>query len=271
MQILELHESMKMSVDLAKCQKIVIKVGSSTLTGSAGANLDPRAIDQLVDVVANLKAAGKDVIIVSSGAIAAGLAPLQLKNRPLDLTLQQAAASVGQGLLMARYTESFNRFKITTSQLLITIDDINRSTHVENIRGVLQSLLKLGVVPIVNENDTVGTEEIRYGDNDGLAALLTTLVGADLLVLVTDIDGLYDADPKTTGAKQINLVSKIEALDMATIGGAGGAGVGSGGMVTKIQAAKVVTAAGIGMLLTKLPDLPAALNGSQVGTFFTHN
>lgn len=260
-----------MSVDLAKCQKIVIKVGSSTLTGNAGANLDPKAIDQLVDVVANLKAAGKDVIIVSSGAIAAGLAPLQLKNRPSDLTLQQAAASVGQGLLMARYTESFNRFKITTSQLLITIDDINRSTHVENIRGVLQSLLKLGVVPIVNENDTVGTEEIRYGDNDGLAALLTTLVGADLLVLVTDIDGLYDADPKTPGAKQINLVSNIATLDMATIGGAGGAGVGSGGMVTKIQAAKVVTAAGIGMLLTKLPDLPAALNGSQVGTFFTPN
>jgi len=260
-----------MSVDLSKCQKIVIKVGSSTLTGNAGANLDPQAIDQLVDVVAKLKADGKEVIIVSSGAIAAGLSPLGLANRPSDLTLQQAAASVGQGLLMARYTESFNRFKITTSQLLITIDDINRSSHVENIKGVLESLLKLGVVPIVNENDTVGTEEIRYGDNDGLAALVTTLIKADLLVLVTDIDGLYDADPSTPGAKQINTVSDVTTLDKATFGGAGGAGVGSGGMVTKVQAAKVVTAAGIGMLLTKLPDLSAGLNGEKVGTYFIPN
>jgi glutamate 5-kinase len=172
---------------------------------------------------------------------------------------------------MARYTESFNRFKITTSQLLITIDDINRATHVENIKGVLESLLKLGVVPIVNENDTVGTEEIRYGDNDGLAALVTTLIRADLLVLVTDIDGLYDADPSTPGAKQINTVSDVTTLDKATFGGAGGAGVGSGGMVTKVQAAKVVTAAGIGMLLTKLPDLSAGLNGEKVGTYFIPN
>ena len=260
-----------MSVDLSKCQKIVIKVGSSTLTGNAGANLDPAAIDQLVDVVAKLKADGKEVIIVSSGAIAAGLSPLGLANRPSDLTLQQAAASVGQGLLMARYTESFNRFKITTSQLLITIDDINRATHVENIKGVLESLLKLGVVPIVNENDTVGTEEIRYGDNDGLAALVTTLIRADLLVLVTDIDGLYDAEPSAPGAKQINTVSDIATLDEATFGGAGSAGVGSGGMVTKIQAAKVVTASGIGMLLTKLPDLSAGLSGEQVGTYFLPN
>jgi glutamate 5-kinase len=222
-------------------------------------------------VVADLKAKNKEVIIVSSGAIAAGLAPLALPNRPTDLTLQQAAASVGQGLLMARYTESFQRFKITTSQLLITIDDINRATHVENIKSVLESLLKLGVVPIVNENDTVGTEEIRYGDNDGLAALVTTLIGADLLVLVTDIDGLYDADPSEMGAKQITTVSDISTLDKATLGGAGGAGVGSGGMVTKVQAAKVVTSAGIGMLLTKLSDLSAGLKGQQVGTFFLPN
>ena len=172
---------------------------------------------------------------------------------------------------MARYTQSFNRFKITTSQILITLDDITKANHVENIKGVLNSLLKLGVVPIINENDTVGTEEIKFGDNDGLAALVTKLVGADLLVLITDIDGLYDANPSEPGAKPINLVSDISKIDSATIGGAGSAGVGSGGMVTKIEAAKVVTEAGIGMLLTKLTDLPAALSGVNVGTYFLPN
>jgi len=175
-----------MSVNISAAKRIVIKVGSSTLTGKAGANLDPAAIDKLVDVVAKLKSEGKEVAVVSSGAIAAGLAPLGLNSRPTDLTSQQAAASVGQGLLMARYTQSFNRFKITTSQVLITLDDITKAKHVENIKEVLLSLLKLSVVPIINENDSVGTEEIKFGDNDGLAALVTNLLKADLLVLVTD-------------------------------------------------------------------------------------
>jgi len=172
---------------------------------------------------------------------------------------------------MAKYTQSFNRFKITTSQVLITIEDINRQGHVENIKGVLNSLLKLGVVPIINENDTVGTDEIRYGDNDGLAALVTTLITADLLILITDIDGLYDANPKVVGAKQIHWVSDISKIDIKSLGGAGASGVGSGGMITKIEAAKVVTKAGIGMLLTKLSDLPAALAGNEVGTYFSPN
>ena len=262
---------MKMSININEIHRVVIKVGSSTLTGKAGANLDPKAIDDLVDVVANLKSRHKEVIVVSSGAIAAGLAPLGLTARPSDLTSQQAAASVGQGLLMAKYTQSFNRFKITTSQILITLEDITKESHVANIKGVLNSLLELGVVPVINENDTVGTEEIKYGDNDGLAALVTKLVGADLLVLITDIDGLYDANPSEPGAKPINLVSDISKINSATIGGAGSAGVGSGGMVTKIEAAKVVTESGIGMLLTKLTDLPAALSGVSVGTYFLPN
>ena len=270
-QIQEIQELMKMSVNLSNTKRIVIKVGSSTLTGQAGANLDPAAIDKLVDVVGKLKADGKEVIIVSSGAIAAGLAPLGLSARPTDLTSQQAAASVGQGLLMAKYTQSFNRFKITTSQLLITLDDINKANHVENIKGVLNSLLKQGVVPIINENDTVGTEEIKFGDNDGLAALVTKLINANLLVLITDIDGLYDANPTQQGAKAINQVVDISKIDTATLGGAGSAGVGSGGMVTKIEAAKVVTSAGIGMVLTKLSDLDDALSGVQVGTYFLPN
>jgi glutamate 5-kinase len=262
---------MKMSVNISAAKRIVIKVGSSTLTGKAGANLDPTAIDKLVDVVAKLKSEGKEVAVVSSGAIAAGLAPLGLNSRPTDLTSQQAAASVGQGLLMARYTQSFNRFKITTSQVLITLDDITKAKHVENIKEVLLSLLKLSVVPIINENDSVGTEEIKFGDNDGLAALVTNLLKADLLVLVTDIDGLYDANPATPGAKAIHQVSDISKIDAQSIGGIGSAGVGSGGMVTKIEAAKLVTAAGIGMLLTKLSDLPKALAGEEIGTYFLPN
>jgi len=262
---------MKMSININEIHRVVIKVGSSTLTGKAGANLDPKAIDDLVDVVANLKSRNKEVIVVSSGAIAAGLAPLGLTARPSDLTSQQAAASVGQGLLMAKYTQSFNRFKITTSQILITLEDITKESHFANIKGVLNSLLELGVVPVINENDTVGTEEIKYGDNDGLAARVTKLVDADLLVLITDIDGLYDADPSTPGAKQIHLVSDISKINTASLGGAGSAGVGSGGMITKIEAAKVVTTSGIGMLLTKISDLSAALDGKQVGTYFLPN
>ncbi len=160
-----------MLVDIKEYKRVVVKVGSSTLTGKAGANIDLAAINSLVDSVAKLHRDGKEVVLVSSGAIAAGLAPLGLKTRPTDLTSQQAAASVGQGLLMARYTDSFNRFKITTSQILITLDDITNTAHFENIKEVVNSLLKLKVVPVINENDTVGTEEIRYGDNDGLAAL----------------------------------------------------------------------------------------------------
>jgi glutamate 5-kinase len=172
---------------------------------------------------------------------------------------------------MAKYTQSFNRFKITTSQILITIDDINRPSHFENIKAVITTLLGLDVVPIINENDTVGTEEIKFGDNDGIAARVTTLISADLLVLITDIDGLYDSDPSLAGAKQINEVTDISSLDSSTFGGAGKSGVGSGGMVTKVEAAKLVTSAGIGMLLTKLSDLPDALAGKQVGTYFLPN
>jgi glutamate 5-kinase len=265
------QELMKMSINLEVVKRIVLKVGSSTLTGKAGANLDPKAIDELVDVVSALKKQNKEVIVVSSGAIAAGLAPLGLTSRPSDLTSQQAAASVGQGLLMAKYTQSFNRFNLTTAQILITLEDITKDTHVANIKGVLESLLKQGVVPVINENDTVGTEEIKYGDNDGLAARVTKLVAADLLVLITDIDGLYDANPSSPGAKPIHLVADISKIDSSSLGGAGNSGVGSGGMITKIEAAKVVTSAGIGMLLSKISDLEDALSGKQVGTYFLPN
>jgi glutamate 5-kinase len=260
-----------MLVDIKRYKRVVVKVGSSTLTGNAGANIDSSAIDSLVNSVAKLHQDGIEVVLVSSGAIAAGLAPLGLKTRPTDLISQQAAASVGQGLLMSRYTDSFNRFNLTTSQILITLEDITKSTHFENIREVLNTLLKLKVVPIINENDTVGTEEIRYGDNDGLAALVTKLVGADLLVLVTDIDGLYDANPASPTAKQITRVTDIAKLEPESIGGVGKSGVGSGGMVTKVEAAKVVTQVGIGMLLTTLKNLDDAIAGKEVGAYFLPN
>ena len=256
---------------ITSAKRIVIKIGSSSLTGKAGAALDTNAVNKLVDVVAACKKRGAEVVVVSSGAIAAGLAPLGLTTRPKDLATQQAAASVGQGLLIARYTEHLARHKITASQVLLTTEDIVRRSHYQNAQRTLTKLISLGVVPIINENDSVGTQEIRFGDNDRLAALVALLVNADLLVLVSDIDALYDAPPTQAGAKPIHEVMKISDIDSLTLGGAGSAGVGSGGMVTKIEAAKVVTEAGIGMLLTKLTDLPAALAGENVGTYFLPN
>jgi glutamate 5-kinase len=252
-------------------KRIVIKVGSSTLTGSAGTSLNSSAVAQLVDVVASLKAQGKEVIIVTSAAVAAGMAPLGLTERPTDLVTQQASASVGQGLLIAKYSQEFSRHKIVVSQVLVTGDDLSRETYKENAKQTLLRLLELGVVPIINENDSVGTEELRLGDNDRLSALVLELVGANLLVLVSDIDALYDAPPTQPGANRIAKVTNFAELNSIEIGGTGSSGVGSGGMVTKIQAAEIATANGANMLLTDLAHLSDALSGKDVGTLFTSN
>jgi glutamate 5-kinase len=253
---------------ISAAKRIVIKVGSSTLTGSAGSELDSAAVDALVDCVAALKRDGKEVVVVSSGAIAAGLAPLGLSARPKDLATQQAAASVGQGLLIARYTESFHRYSVTASQVLLTIEDVVRRSHYQNAQRTLFKLIQLGVVAIINENDSVGTSEIRFGDNDRLAALVSHLIGADLLVLVTDIDGLYDAPPSNGGSTRISEIKTLRDVSDIEVGGVGSSGVGSGGMVTKIEAARIATGAGISMLLTTLSDLGDALQGDDLGTFF---
>lgn len=252
---------------ITSARRVVIKIGSSSLTGRDGAGLDIDSVNRLVDAVASLKAANKEVIVVSSGAIAAGLAPLGLTDRPKDLATQQAAASVGQGLLIHHYNQSFARYSITASQVLLTIEDIVRRSHYKNAQRTLFRLLQLGVTPVINENDSVGTQEIRMGDNDRIAALVSHLVGADLLVLVTDVDALYDSHPSTPGASKIGIVTDIDALNLETIGGAGSK-VGSGGMVTKIEAARISTGAGIPMLLTNLHDVAAALGGEERGTFF---
>ena len=253
---------------VTSAKRVVIKVGSSTLTGSAGHELDESAVASLVEIVARLRHRGAEVVLVSSGAIAAGLAPLGLKARPKDLATQQAAASVGQGRLIASYNRAFDLHEIVASQVLLTIDDVVRRSHYQNAQRTLFRLIQMGVVPVINENDTVGVSEIRFGDNDRLAALVSHLIGADLLVLVTDVDGLYDAPPSHAGAKRISSVPDVTHLGDIEIGGVGSSGVGSGGMVTKVEAARIATAAGVNMLLTTLGELPAALEGADVGTLF---
>ncbi len=245
----------------------MVKVGSSSLTTAAG-GLDPGRVDALVDALARLGAEGREVVLVSSGASAAGLAPLGLKARPRDLATQQAAASVGQGLLMRAYTESFARHDRTVGQVLLPVDAVIRRTHYRHAHRPLHRLLTLHTVPIVNENDTVATEEIRFGDNDRLAALVAALLHADLLVLLSDVDALYTGDPAKPGSVRVAEVRSESDLAGIAIGRAGKAGVGTGGMVTKIEAARIATGAGIPVLLTAAPRAAAALAGADVGTLF---
>lgn len=253
---------------VTSAKRVVLKVGSSSLTGSAGSALDVSAVEKIVDLATTLRARGAEVLIVSSGAIAAGLAPLKLTSRPKDLATQQAAASVGQGLLIAKYNELFTKQSIVSSQVLLTTEDVVRRSHYNTAQQTLSKLLALGVVPIINENDSVGTAEIRFGDNDRLAALVALLVQADLLVLISDVDALYDAHPSQPGAKAIHEVTDFSEIDSVEIGGAGSAGVGSGGMVTKIEAARISTSAGTPMILTSLAQSTDAIAGKKVGTFF---
>jgi glutamate 5-kinase len=253
---------------VTKAKRVVLKVGSSSLTGAAGSALDASAVEKIVELATSLRNRGAEVLIVSSGAIAAGLAPLKLTTRPKDLPTQQAAASVGQGLLIAKYSELFAQRSLVSSQVLLTTEDVVRRSHYNTAQQTLSKLLSLGVIPVINENDSVGTAEIRFGDNDRLAALIALLVQADLLVLISDVDALYDAHPSQPGAKAIHEVADFNEIASVEIGGAGSAGVGSGGMVTKIEAARIATSAGIPMLLTSLAQSPDSLAGQEFGTLF---
>ncbi|THJ05525.1 glutamate 5-kinase, partial [Nocardioides sp.] len=200
--------------------------------------------------------------------IAAGLAPLGLAKRPRGLAAQQAAASVGQGLLVHRYTEELARHGLTAGQVLLTLDDVTRRAHHRNAHQTFTKLLELGVIPIVNENDTVATTEIRFGDNDRLAALVAHLVHADLLLLLSDVDGLYDGPPSRPGARLISEVRADRDLADVVVGSAGQAGVGTGGMVTKVDAAAIATGSGIPVVLTSAEYAGDALAGKPVGTLF---
>ncbi|MCA1217649.1 glutamate 5-kinase [Streptomyces sp. 8L] len=252
---------------MAGARRIVVKVGSSSLTTAAG-GLDADRVDALVDVLAGARDSEREIVLVSSGAIAAGLAPLGLERRPRDLARQQAAASVGQGLLIARYTASFARYGVRVGQVLMTSYDTSRRTHYRNAYRTLEQLLRMGALPVVNENDTVATDEIRFGDNDRLAALAAHLVRADLLVLLSDVDGLYDGDPSTPGTSRVGEVHGPEDLAGITIGAAGRAGVGTGGMVTKVEAARIATGAGVPVVLTSASRAADALAGRDTGTYF---
>jgi glutamate 5-kinase len=248
-------------------RRIVVKVGSSSLTTAAG-GIDEQRLDSLVDTLGGLTGEGREVVLVSSGAIAAGLAPLHLPRRPRDLATQQAAAAVGQGLLMARYTAGFARHGLTVAQVLLTVDDVTRRSHYRNAYRTLRKLLDLGALPIVNENDTVATEEIRFGDNDRLAALVAALVDAELLVLLSDVDALYTGNPADPSARMIPLVRGDSDLEGIAIGSAGRSGVGTGGMVTKVEAARIATGFGIPVVLTAAPLAGRVLAGDEVGTLF---
>src|SRR5256886_2101746 len=208
------HDNGRVRDEVTGARRIVVKVGSSALTTAAG-GLDRTRVDALVDALAALPG---ETVLVSSGAIAAGLAPLGLARRPRDLATQQAAASVGQGLLMQAYTDSFNRYGRTVGQILLTVDDVNRRAHYRNAPRTLRRLLDLKCVPVVNENDTVATEEIRFGDNDRLAALVAALIHADLLVLLSDVDALYTGNPSTAGSRRIEEVRSDADLEGVAIG-----------------------------------------------------
>jgi glutamate 5-kinase len=252
---------------VARAGRVVVKVGSSSLTTAEG-GIDPVRLAALVDALAGVRARGAEVVLVSSGAIAAGLAPLDLPRRPRDLATQQAAASVGQGLLVQRYNQEFARHGIVAGQVLLTVDDVTRRSHYRNAYRTFAKLLELGVLPVVNENDTVATSEIRFGDNDRLAALVAHLVHADLLLLLSDVDGLYDGNPARGDATLLPDVVSEADLDAVQIGKTGAAGLGTGGMYTKVEAARIATGAGIPVVLTSARLAAEALAGASVGTVF---
>lgn len=251
--------------EITGARRLVVKVGSSSLTDATGA-LDMARLEVLVEALAAARRRGQDVVLVSSGAMASGMGPLRMKHRPRDLASKQAAASVGQSLLVGRYSSLFGRHDITVGQVLLTVEDVARQDHYRNALRTFTRLLELGVVPVVNENDTVATHEIKFGDNDRLAALVAHLVGADALVLLSDVDALYSAHPSSPDARPIRVVADIEDLEIDTSGR--GADIGTGGMATKLQAARIATASGMPVVLAAASQVERALAGEQVGTLF---
>ncbi len=255
---------------VTNAQKIVVKVGTSTLTHKNG-KLNLEQIERLVRQLSDLRNQGKDVVLVSSGAIGAGMGKLNLEERPKTIPEKQAVAAIGQGILLHIYEKFFAEYGQATAQLLLTKADLEHRQRFLNARNTLLTLLQFGVIPIVNENDTVAFEEIKFGDNDTLAALVGTLIDADLVILLTDIDGFYDGDPrKNPNAKRISVV---EVIDESIEGLAGNVGskFGSGGMVTKISAASIAANAGIPMMIAHGAEdriLRRLTEGEDIGTLF---
>lgn len=255
---------------LDKSSRIVVKIGSNTLTHATG-NLDLRRMELLVRILSDFKNAGHEVVLVSSGAVAAGISRLNLGRRPESTEEKQALAAIGQAELMQVYEQFFATYGHTVGQMLMTKDIIDNDVRRTNAKNTFRELLKLGCVPIVNENDPISVEELKFGGNDTLSAYVALVCGADLLINMSDIDGLYDCDPrKNPDAK---LISRVDVIDDEIISYAGGAGTdrGTGGMITKIKAAQLVTEAGIPMLIVngKNPEVLYDISdGKHVGTYF---
>ena len=250
--------------------RIVIKIGTSTLTHGTG-HLNIRRVEGLCKVISDIKNSGHEVILVSSGAIGMGVGKLGLRSRPTDIPTKQAAAAVGQCELMYTYDKLFGEYHHAVAQLLITGDDVENEKRHSNFSNTLNRLLELGALPILNENDTVSTDEIVIGDNDTLAAIVAQSVQADLLVLLSDIDGLYTADPHSD--PNARLIPEINAIseDILALAGGSGTKLGTGGMVTKLQAAKICLSCGCSMVITngnRPENLYDILDGKSIGTTF---
>lgn len=251
--------------------RIVVKIGTSTLTHATG-HLNIRRVEELCKTLSDIKNAGHEVIMVSSGAVGMGVGKLGLQQRPRDIPTKQAAAAVGQCELMYVYDKLFSEYHHTVAQLLITGDDTQNETRHQNFTTTLNRLLELGALPIINENDTVATEELGIGDNDTLAAIVASSVSADLLILLSDIDGLYTADPHThPEAVLLHRVTKIDDR-IRELAGVSNGTQGTGGMITKLRAAEICLSRGCDMVIAngnEPANLYAILEGEEIGTRFT--
>jgi len=256
--------------EIQHAKRIIVKVGTSTLTYSTG-KLNLRRIELLVRVLSDLQNQGKQIILVTSGAIGVGVGKLGLRGKPKTVREKQAIAAVGQCELMYLYDKFFSEYSHVVAQVLLTKDVVEEETRKENTINTFNTLLELGIIPIVNENDTVAVEEIEFGDNDTLSAIVATLVSADLLIVLSDINGLYDSDPNTNSeAKLIPVVFRIDDRIRSIAGGVS-SNRGTGGMVTKISAAEIATEAGVHMIIANGADpriLYRIFEGKQVGTLF---
>lgn len=260
---------------LREKQRVVVKVGTSSLTHAETGKLNLTRLEILVRELSDLRNQGKDVVLVSSGAIGVGSAALGLGGKPAELGKSQACAAVGQARLMMIYQKLFMEYNQMSGQILMTKNTLLNDLNRYNARNTFQALLQMGVIPIVNENDTVSTYEIQFGDNDTLSAIVAALIGADLLILLSDIDGLFSDDPRTTpGAKFIDLVENLDEHFLRMGKATTGSKVGTGGMATKLSAAKIATSAGADMVIANGEDphvLHKILQGRDYGTLFAAN
>lgn len=255
---------------LENCNRVVVKVGTSTITYPNGL-LNLKRIEELAWVLTNLKNSGKDVVLVTSGAIGVGSMRMGMKERPTEIRKKQAAAAVGQAVIMQIYHNFFDRYNQTVAQVLLTKEEVENQKRYENTQNTMETLMELGVIPIVNANDSISTDEIEISDNDRLSAMVAEIIGADLLILMTDIDGLYDKDPRSNSdAKRVSNVDWVTD-EIRNMAGDKGSAFSVGGMHTKLQAATICQEAGVKMAIVLGEDptiIHKVMSGEDVGTFF---